>query len=124
MAPAGQQIHLSVVIPAYNEEAIIKNTIEAALIYLEGAFQDYELIIADDGSTDGTRQAVEAFKNPHLRCISHMPNKGKGSAVREGILSAEGDIIVYTDADLAYGIEIISDFVKKINILFSEKLSN
>lgn len=105
---------ITIVIPAYNEEAIIKNTIETALSFLEGAFQDYELIIANDGSTDGTRQVVEEYNNQHLRCISHMPNKGKGCAVREGIISADGDIIVYTDADLAYGIEIIADFVKAI----------
>ncbi|NLH01911.1 MAG: glycosyltransferase family 2 protein [Clostridiales bacterium] len=105
---------ISLVIPAYNESAIIENTIETVLSYLEKSFLEYELIISDDGSTDNTRAIAKGFADRGVRCVGHMPNKGKGSAVREGILAAEGDIIVYTDADLAYGIDVIGEFVKKI----------
>lgn len=105
---------ITLVIPAYNEEAIIKNTIEVALSFLEDAFVEYELIIADDGSTDNTKNIAESYSDHHLRCISHIPNKGKGSAVREGILAADGEVIVYTDADLAYGIDVIGELVDKI----------
>lgn len=109
-----QNIKLSLVIPAYNEALIIKNTIEQALSYLSHEFSDYELIIADDGSTDKTRQIVESVESPYLRLISHFPNKGKGSAVRDGVLAAGGAVIVYTDADLAYGLEAVGELTKKL----------
>ena len=105
---------ISLVIPAYNEAAIIEDTISAALQYLDCNFMDYELIIADDGSTDDTKNLVLKTKNPRLRCTSYPKNKGKGCAVREGVLASEGDIIVYTDADLAYGLEVVGSFVDKL----------
>ena len=111
---AMQNAKISLVIPAYNEAAIIENTIKTALSFLEGRFTEFELIISDDGSTDNTRAVAESIHNEHLRCIGHMPNRGKGSAVREGILAARGDIIVYTDADLAYGIEAVGGLADKL----------
>ncbi len=109
-----QNAKISLIIPAYNEKAIIKNTIETALDFLERNYSDYELIISDDGSTDETVKLAELITNPHLRIIGHKPNKGKGSAVREGILAACGDIVVYTDADLAYGIGTVGELVTKL----------
>jgi dolichyl-phosphate beta-glucosyltransferase len=100
---------LSLVIPAYNEAAIIENTVQSALAYLGRYFEDYELIIADDGSTDDTRALVRGIADKHLRIVGHRPNQGKGSAVREGILAASGEVIVYTDADLAYGLEAVGE---------------
>ncbi|MDR1131344.1 MAG: glycosyltransferase [Oscillospiraceae bacterium] len=102
---------ISLVIPAYNEEAILESTIRTALSFLESHFSDYELIISDDGSTDGTKRLAETWRNPRLRVVAHRPNRGKGSAVREGVLAADGGIIVYTDADLAYGIEAVGELV-------------
>lgn len=104
----------SLVIPAYNETFIIKNTIETLLTYLDDHFLNYELIISDDGSTDNTKAIAESISNPHLRCIGHMPNKGKGAAVRDGMIAASGDVIVYTDADLAYGVDVIAGLVEQI----------
>lgn len=99
---------LSLVIPAYNESQIIERTVVSALKYLDGRFSELELIVSDDGSTDDTRALVERLGDAQVRVVSHMPNRGKGSAVREGILAATGDVIVCTDADLAYGLEPIS----------------
>lgn len=104
-----RDIKLSLVIPAYNEAAIIENTIQTALCYLGQRFADYELIIADDGSTDDTRALARGIADVHLRVVGHRPNRGKGSAVREGILAASGEVIVYTDADLAYGLEAVGE---------------
>ena len=107
-----QDVFVSVIIPAYNEELIIKDTINQLLSFLAGSFSQYELIIADDGSTDGTRAAVESMGSDRLRCVRHFPNKGKGCAVREGVLAAKGRVVVYTDADLAYGTAVIADLVR------------
>lgn len=109
-----QNTKISFIIPTYNEAPIIKNTIETTLGFLESSFSDYELIVYDDGSTDETEDIVRRIDNPHLRIIGHKPNKGKGSAVREGVLASDGDIVVYTDADLAYGIETVGELLKKL----------
>ena len=105
---------ISLVIPAYNEAAIIKNTIETALAFMAGSFSDYELIISDDGSTDTTRKITESISDTHLHCVWHSPNRGKGSAVRAGVLAATGDVIAYTDADLAYGIKAVGEVLSPI----------
>ena len=105
---------ISLVIPAYNEAKIIENTIKTALAYLSARYSDYELIISDDGSTDDTRSLAESVGDGHLRVIGHFPNRGKGSAVREGLLASTGDFAVYTDADLAYGIEAVGEVLARL----------
>jgi len=109
-----RNIFISLVIPAYNEAAIIENTVEQALEYLSCEFSEYELIIADDGSTDSTVEKVRAVKDGHLRLVGHFPNRGKGSAVREGVLAARGGLTAYTDADLAYGLEVVGHMADKL----------
>ena len=109
-----QKAKISLVIPAYNEAAIIKNTINEALELLAGTGCDYELIISDDGSTDETRLIAQSVNDEHLRVIGHFPNKGKGCAVREGMLAAEGDVVISTDADLAYGIDAVGELASRL----------
>lgn len=109
-----RNVKVSIVIPAYNEAKIIRNTIEAVLGYFQNSITEYELIIADDGSTDDTRQAVESIHSPSLRYVEVKPHGGKGKAVREGMLKADGDIIVYTDADLAYGLKPVDELIQII----------
>lgn len=109
-----QNSKITLVIPAYNEEAIIADTIAASLSFLESSFSEYELIIADDGSTDNTKAIVESIVNPKLHLVSYMPNRGKGCAVRQGILAARGDYVVYTDADLAYGVEAVGLLLERL----------
>ncbi len=104
-------VKISLVIPTYNEGAIIKSTVETALAFLEARFPDFELIISDDGSTDNTRSVVAGIAHPRLRCVSHKPRRGKGSAVRDGILAATGELVAYTDADLAYGLEAVGEIL-------------
>lgn len=100
---------ISVVIPVYNEEKNIKSCLETLCGYMASEFEDYEIIIVNDGSTDSTErifiESSENYKN--LRMISYTPNKGKGGAVRTGILATTGDRVVCTDCDLAYGVEVI-----------------
>ena len=103
---------ISLVIPVYNESKIISNTILSANEYLSSTFYDYELIIVNDGSKDNTADIIEKHKNEHIRHVSYEQNRGKGHAVRTGMLSASGDFVFFTDADLAYGLEIIGQAVE------------
>jgi dolichyl-phosphate beta-glucosyltransferase len=99
---------LSIVIPAYNEERRLPSTLDVILAWLDAAsHQDAELLIVDDGSTDGTAAVVEnrAAGEPRLRLLRNPGNRGKGYAVRHGMLEAKGDWILSTDADLSAPIE-------------------
>ena len=104
-------MELSLVIPAYNEGAIIKDTVEAALTALSGKFDGFELIVVDDGSTDGTKEILSQLSGS-VTLISCAGNRGKGFAVKTGMLAARGDIVFFTDADLAYGLDIIETGAK------------
>jgi dolichyl-phosphate beta-glucosyltransferase len=107
-------MRLSLVIPAYNEGPIIAATVRSADSYLSTNFEDYELVIVNDGSTDNTLDELNAIENSRLRIISYERNMGKGYAVRTGMLHADGDLVLFTDADLAYGLEVIGEAVTRI----------
>lgn len=93
---------LSVIVPAYNEKATIKEI----LTRIEKAPYDKEIIVVDDASTDGTRQVLEQMNAerlfPSARFIYHSVNQGKGAALRTGIREVAGDIVLIQDADLEY----------------------
>ncbi len=103
---------LSVCIPMYNESRIIEETARTLSEYLLASGEDYELLFCDDGSTDEAAELVERFALPNTRVIGYKENRGKGCAVRTAMLAAEGDILLFTDADLAYGTEVIASAVK------------
>lgn len=105
---------LSLVIPAYNESLIIVDTLKTVMARLARIDPDYELILVDDGSTDGMAELVRPLENEHLRLEGYRPNRGKGAAVRVGMLAAKGDYIFCTDADLAYGLENIPPMLDKL----------
>ncbi|MDD7409128.1 MAG: glycosyltransferase [Anaerovoracaceae bacterium] len=98
---------LSLVIPVYNEEKKLAGTLRTCCGELEKSFDDYEIIIVNDGSDDRSADIVKELAFPKVRMISYRKNRGKGYAVRRGVLASSGDIIFYTDADLAYGTEVI-----------------
>jgi glycosyltransferase involved in cell wall biosynthesis len=89
---------LSVVMPCYNEVATVAECIEAVV----GSPWVYELIIVDDGSTDGTRDLLSKTKHDKVRIFFQEKNGGKGSALRKGFESAEGNYVIIQDADLEY----------------------
>ncbi len=95
-------LDLSIVIPAYNEELRITPTLEATAQFLADYAGTWEIVVVDDGSRDGTVALCErlaAERIPQLRVIASKPNRGKGSAVRIGMLAARGQIRVMCDAD-------------------------
>jgi len=105
-------VELSVVIPAYNEEAIIAETLARVVAYLE-TIGPHEVIVVDDGSRDTTPAIIQAFAERHecVRLISNPGNRGKGYAVRNGVLHTRGRYVLYTDADLVYPIEGVAPFL-------------
>jgi glycosyltransferase involved in cell wall biosynthesis len=105
-------IYLSVVIPAYNESSRLPESLHKAVEYLESRDYPYEVIVVDDGSSDNTADLAEEFvkgaeiRNPSSQIkVIHNPHRGKGYAVRTGMLAAQGRYILYSDADFSAPIE-------------------
>ena len=94
---------LSVIIPAYNEAQRLGPGLPGILAYLAAHYPAYELIVVDDGSRDETAVLVAAAiaAEPRARLISYQPNRGKGHAVRTGVLASRGDVVLFMDADLS-----------------------
>lgn len=103
--PLEEAPHYSVVIPAYNEAERILPTIGAIATQVSLLCEPWELIVADDGSTDETVALVQDLGLPNLHVLIADRNRGKGSAVRRGVLSARGQIILFADADQSTPIE-------------------
>lgn len=106
---------LSVVIPAYNEAQRLGTTLERIASYLESRrFPGSEIVVVDDGSTDGTAALVEAYaaRDSRIRLLRNPGNRGKGYAVRNGMLDARGEWILFSDADLSSPIEEIEDLLE------------
>jgi len=111
------QPDLSIVIPAYNEEARLEPTLRAYLTYCRRRGLGVELIVVDDGSTDGTTSVVEQLAGdfPELRLIRLAQNEGKGYAVRSGVVNARGRRILFADADGATPIQELERLEAALN---------
>lgn len=92
--------YLSIVIPAYNEADRIESSLQKAVDYLGQKDYEYEIIVADDGSTDNTVAIAENFGHK-VKAYALEKNTGKGAAVRMGMLKAKGEIRIFTDADFS-----------------------
>jgi len=101
---------LSVVIPAYNEEERLKKHIPAIQAHLAG--KSFEIIVVNDGSRDGTAAVARSF--PGVRLIDLNPNRGKGGAVKAGMLAAQGQVVLFTDADQSTPISEVDKLLAKL----------
>ncbi len=100
-------IELSVIVPAYNEEGRLAPGLRQALEYLARRGEPYELLVVDDGSRDATARVAEAFAPQGVRVVRHERNRGKGAAVRTGLLASRGRKVLVSDADFSTPIEEI-----------------
>src|SRR5580692_9086232 len=102
-----QPLELSIIIPAFNEELRLPKTLEQIHAYVSARNLRAEVLVVDDGSTDGTAQFVEKARqeHPEVRLVANGRNRGKGYSVRHGMLEARGEIALFTDADLSTPIE-------------------
>jgi len=108
---------LSIIIPSYNEEARLPGTLQRIAEYLPTLKLRTEVLVVDDGSTDRTAAVAESFhgKLTGLRVLSNGTNRGKGYSVRHGMLEAQGDMVLFTDADLSAPIEEAEKLLGPLN---------
>jgi len=107
---------ISIIIAAYNEEKRIRPSLFKVKDYLIGLNMDYEIIVVDDGSTDRTGEVVKDLTPdiPNLKLIGYEINRGKGHALRKGVLASRGEAVLLTDADLSTPIEELSKLLPLI----------
>ena len=98
---------ITLIIPMYNENAIIADTARTLHEYMSSHFESYEILFSDDGSKDGCGETVRTLGLDSVRVVGYPDNHGKGCAVRTAMLEAKGEVVMFTDADLAYGTEVI-----------------
>jgi glycosyltransferase involved in cell wall biosynthesis len=99
-APGNGYETLSVIVPVYNERTTIAEAIRR--IRQADVPLRLEVVVVDDGSTDGTRQVLATLEDSTVRVLAHARNRGKGAAVRTGLAAVRGDLVLIQDADLEY----------------------
>lgn len=106
---SGNLASISVAMPAYNEEENIAGMIEDVVTVMEPRFDDYEIIVVDDGSRDRTAEVVREMitRYPQVRLVQHPVNQGYGAAVYTGLTSATKDLVFFTDSDRQFVLEEI-----------------
>lgn len=110
-------VFLSVVIPCFNEERRLGRTLSETISFLKHQRYSWEIVVVNDGSSDGTRDVALGFAGNGLlpiRVIEHFPNRGKGFAVKCGMLEAKGDYRLFMDADYAVPIEFAGPLLSLI----------
>ncbi len=119
---------ISIVIPCYNEEKRIINTLKKTIKYLENKKYNYEIIIVDDFSKDNTIKIIDNLKNKKIKILQNEKNYGKGYSIKKGMLNAKYPLVLFMDADLATPIEELDKFTKEIKnydiLIASRKLNN
>jgi glycosyltransferase involved in cell wall biosynthesis len=108
----GDAPYLSLVIPAYNEAGRIGGTLAACVDFLSARPYSWEIVVADDGSIDATAEIARAFAASHGRVrVVSIAHGGKAAALRAGMLAAQGELIAFSDADLATPLSYLDEFV-------------
>ncbi|MCK5085176.1 glycosyltransferase [Candidatus Parcubacteria bacterium] len=119
-------VYLSVIIPAYNEEIFIENTLNEVNNFLLAKNYNYEIIVIDDGSKDKTFSIVKDLQSKikNLKIIQNKENSGKGCSIKKGMLNAYGDYKLFMDADNSTTIDHIDNFIKCANDNFDIVIGN
>jgi glycosyltransferase involved in cell wall biosynthesis len=106
-APKGLPTSMTFFFPAYNEEGNLAPLVEKALEVLPGFVSDFDIVIVDDGSRDGTEAEARALelKHPQVRYVRHPQNRGYGEALRSGFKACQGEVAFYTDGDNQFDLE-------------------
>ncbi|HEY8476291.1 MAG TPA: glycosyltransferase family 2 protein [Chloroflexota bacterium] len=109
-------VTISAVLPAYNEEALIAETVASVVAALQELAEDYEVIVVNDGSRDRTAAVVEriAQENPRVRCVSHAVNMGYGAALATGFGAATHELVFLTDGDKQFDVRELARFLPLI----------
>lgn len=107
---------LSVVLPAWNEEAVIARTVQKVVQTLSEVAPDYEVIVVDDGSQDRTGEIADALsaENPHIRVVHNRPNRGYGGALIAGFNAVSKELTFFMDADGQFDIRDITRLLEQI----------
>jgi dolichol-phosphate mannosyltransferase len=108
---------ISLIIPIFNQATKISYSLEKIKQAVEFAFSNYELIVVNDGSTDDTLTILRdiAMTDEHVHIITYTPNRGKGYAVKQGVLHSQGDAVIFLDGDLDISPELIKDYVERLS---------
>ena len=107
-------LEVSVVIPVYNEIGALEETVQEVSRYMDDSGLTYEVILVDDGSTDGTGELMAAIAMPNVKTIKHEVNQGYGAALKTGLKHARYDLMAITDADGTYPNERLPELVKSL----------
>jgi dolichyl-phosphate beta-glucosyltransferase len=100
-----ESLQLSVVIPAFNEEDRLGGSLDLIVRFLEARDKSFEIVVVDDGSSDGTSAVAGGFRSPPVELHRLSRNHGKGAALRAGVVHTRGDWVLLCDADLSTPIE-------------------
>lgn len=106
---------LSLIIPFYNCADIAAKNLKLAVSFLNRLGEPFQIIAVDDGSYDETPRILSELCDSRIHLLRHSQNLGKGAAVRSGVMAATGDKIIFTDADLAYGLEPVEKFLSALD---------
>jgi dolichyl-phosphate beta-glucosyltransferase len=112
--PYKMDIKLSLIIPVYNVEAFILNTLTRLTEWKQKTTYSVQIILVDDGSSDSTNSIIEHYikaKDASIELLSCKTNQGKGCAVKTGMLAARGKYRIFTDADIPFGFEVLDKFL-------------
>ena len=110
-------LDLSIIIPAYNEEALIVSTLESLRSYMMARSEQYEIIVVDDGSQDKTVTLIQEWQKKNdtvLQLFINQRNMGKGFSIRRGVMESCAQNVIFIDADLPYELHAIDDFLKAL----------
>jgi dolichol-phosphate mannosyltransferase len=111
------ELSLSIIVPVFNQEKKISYSLKKIREAVKSTFSNYELIVVNDGSTDNTLTLLKsiALTDEHIRIVSYTPNRGKGYAVRQGVINSHGDAVMFLDGDLDISPHSIKDYVERLS---------